>query len=97
MTLKSEEAIATAMSKSYKGLTKERKEQLLSTVRAVHADKAEQLHGIFASGGLNSAEFAFYHDIVDADWITHADAVIVKSDPATPAPASNAGGPNGVE
>jgi hypothetical protein len=98
MTLKSDEAIAQAMGKTYKGLNKERKEQLLATihaalnpsVRAAHPEKLEALHAHFAEH-LTEPERHFVADIV-------VDGPATAGSDSTPAAATpNAGGSNGAQ
>lgn len=71
MYLKSDKDIAKAMhAKAHADVPKERKEQLVATLRAAHPDKRDELHIIFVTdteGGLTKAERAFYLDCVEVD------------------------------
>ena len=101
MNLKTDDAIAKAMRKTYGDLSTERKEQLIATVRAAQPDKHIELHVNFTQG-LSAPEKAFYLEIVDlTDEETSAanaavngkpaaDPNAVTGAPSTPPPAKGA-------
>lgn len=68
MNLKNDEAITAAMAKTYKGVSKERKEHLMAHLHAANRrGNLEELHGVFTTeeGGLTSGEKHFYLDVVE--------------------------------
>jgi hypothetical protein len=100
MILKPDDQLATALATSYTGLTEERKQEILATIRATRPQKLDELHSVFTQpgAGLTAPERAFYDAVDD---LSGEEPVLepfvaeepVQAVPAAPANAASNGRP----
>jgi hypothetical protein len=68
MKLKSDEQLQVALTTSYTGLSEERKQEILASIRATRPEKLDELHAVFTlppPQGLSEPERAFYDAAVE--------------------------------
>jgi hypothetical protein len=96
MKLKPDDQLASPLATTYAGLTEERKQNILTMIRATPPQKLDELHSVFTMPppqGLSAAERSFYDAIVEvsgdepvAEGLTDAELAEanVAADPTNP-------------